>query len=142
MFIIALVTGLVIISLPGPPNGAEAEARKIAIATNLASRSALFEGRTHTLAISRDEWTVRRFENGAWQDLQVAKFDITPTLSVEGVEIDLTPELTPYIVFEPSGQATPFALTLGGVRDRWSITGDASADIQARPGTAKATRAR
>lgn len=134
MFIIALVTGLVIISLPSPPDGAEAEAREVAVATNLASRTALFEGRTHTLALSKDGWAIRHFTDGKWRDVNGADFDTAPLLRVEGAEVELTSELTPHIVFEPTGQATPFALTLGRARDIWSVTGDTSADITVGPG--------
>ena len=137
MFIIALVTGLVVISLPSPPDGTEGEARDIAVAANLAARAALFEGRTHTLAVSDDAWRVRTFADGEWRDVSGAEFAAPPTLRVEGVEVELPEDLTPFVVFEPTGQATPFALTLGRVRDYWSVVGDASADISVEPGRAR-----
>ena len=140
MFIVALVTGLVLISLPEGPRGPQAEARAISLAANLAAREAISEGRTHTLSVSEDGWEVRQFASGAWQTRAGADWTARPRLFVENVPLELSEQPDPAIVFEPTGGATPFRLELGQGRDAWRVEMDTTGRAEALPAGGRRAR--
>lgn len=129
LFILALVTTLMVIAIPSGPGGPEAAARNFSVAANLASREAISEGRTHTISLSREGWTVRAWSvggtgDGEWVDRAGADWQTRVEVDVEQVPVELPEEPEPLILFDPTGGATAYVIALGSGRERWSVVGD------------------
>lgn len=135
MAILALMSGLVLISLPGDPDPVEEDARAIATMLNRAAQSALNDGATRTLALSETEWALRRFDESGWRDLNSANFTTQSVrLFIETAPVELTDDMVPHIIFEPSGEATSFRLELQNRDSDWYLTGTPSGQILVEAG--------
>ena len=134
LVIISLMTGLVVLSMPGEPEPGERDALALADALRTASRSALIDGATRSVSISDTEWTVSRFGETGWQEVASGAPSGRVEIAVDGAEVELSADAQPLLVFEPTGQATAFDLLLDARRDTdWRITGDAVGRIELVP---------
>jgi len=133
--ILALVTGLVAINLPDDPDPTEDDARTLAVTLNRAAQASLTDGATRSLALSREGWSLRRFQDGEWQAVAADQFEARRVeLFVEAAKVELSDDPLPYIIFEPTGQATPFELTLRDRDGNWSLEGTETGRVSVEAG--------
>ena len=133
--ILAFVSSLVVFNLPEDPDPLEVDARELAVTLNRAAQASLTDGATRTLAVSREGWTLSRFHDGEWQETRANQFESrNPELFVETAKVELGEDALPYIVFEPSGQATPFELTLRDREGTWNLTGTDTGRVSVEAG--------
>ena len=134
LVIISLMTGLVVLSMPGEPEPGERDALALADALRTASRSALIDGATRSVSVSDTDWAVRRFGETGWQEVASGAVSGRVEIAVDGAPVELSREAQPLLIFEPTGQATAFDLLLDARRDTdWRITGDAVGRIELVP---------
>ena len=129
LFILALVAGLVVMNLPAQSLEKDA-AERLAERLDLEARTGVFDGEVRTLAVAENRWELRNFSGGQWQMTAAGELPGRVSLVVEDLPVELTPEPQPLILFEPSGFATPFELSAGGVRDGFRLVGDANGDVR------------
>ena len=127
--VLALVSGLVVVNLPRPGDTPQDAVRELAADLNTTIRQSLYDGQTRALAVSEDEWELRRFADGKWATDLAGELRPPVRLSVEDVPVELTEELQPLILFEPSGFATPFVLEAGRRADRFVLAGDTTGEL-------------
>ena len=135
--IIALMSGAVILALGPDPDPAQDSARNLAKTLNRAGEAALTDGQTRTLALSREGWELRRFAGTEWQTADSGNFTTNADLFVEDAEVELTDEAIPHLIFEPTGQATPFRLELRSREGNWHLEGTDSGDVTVEAGRAR-----
>ena len=134
LVIIGLMTGLVVLSMPGEPDPGERDALALADALRTASRSALIDGATRSVSISDTEWNVSRFGETGWQEVVSGAPSGRVEIAVDGAEIELSADAQPLLVFEPTGQATAFDLRMDARRGAgWRISGSPVGEIALEP---------
>ena len=127
--VLALVSGLVVVSLPRPEDTPQDAVRELAADLNATIRQSLYDGQTRALAVSEDEWQLRRFSNGTWAVDRAGELRPPVRLAVEDVPVELTEDLQPLVLFEPSGLATPFVLEAGRRAEQFILVGDATGEL-------------
>lgn len=123
LFIIAVVTSMVILTLPRRQPSAELEAASLAIAIERASEQALVSGIAHGIDVGQRGYAIVLRQDGNW--VQVAgsahRLESGVTL-VRGEGADGQAEDGPHFIFDPLGTALGEPLTLSGGETRITLT--------------------
>lgn len=114
LVIIGLMSSVVILTLPKEKPAVESFAENLVRETNAAAQASLLSGRPSALGLSEDRFAILSFSQGEWKT--VREQDWPPRIDVkysnETREVDLPKDLTPFVIFEPIGLSTVFALRL------------------------------
>lgn len=114
LVIIGLMSSAVVMTLPREKSAVLIEAKTLHRSLNIAAQESLLSGHTHALAVSEtgyeireafgDSWTVQRQSD--WPD--GTRVDFTRNEA----RLDLPKTFVPLVMFEPTGGATIFEMTL------------------------------
>lgn len=123
LVIVGLVSSVVVLTLPQKTPAIDVFAKQIQRDIYRMSQESLLTGKPSALGLSEGGYAVMVFENGIWQTV----YDVPAPEAVdigfekEAANIKLSKNIVPLAVFEPTGQASLFALTLSGRETSYRI---------------------
>ena len=130
LVIIGLMASAVVMTLPRDKPAIDVQSQALVSSLNAAAQSSLVTGRPHGFGVSKYQFAVFEFADGEW--VQIQAMDRPGALSVElkknDIQIKLSEELAPLVVFEPTGLSTQFELVL--TQDRRTETLSSSGNGQ------------
>ena len=114
LFIMALVTGAVVLTLPKDPPAALAQARALATDLNVAADDALLAGQPAALSMTDKGYQIYSYTEFDWQERKSVSWadGLSAQLRRDGERVALPDTPTPLIIFEPIGQSEIFEITL------------------------------
>ena len=114
LFILALVTGAVVMTLPSKPPAALTQARALTTDLNVAADDALLAGRPAALSLTPEGYQIYSYSEFDWQQQKSVPWadGTSPQLRRDGERVALPDTPTPLIIFEPIGQSETFEITL------------------------------
>ncbi len=134
--LLGLTAGLVVLNLPKPKPPIQSEVQILATTLNVAVRKSVIDGKVR--AIDVDVGGIELFlYDGEWESetrrdfSEIARID----LEVEDHRVDLKArakskvELPPLIQFEPTGNVTPFTLSMSGRGGSFVLSPDLRGNI-------------
>ena len=134
LFIMALVSGLVVLNLPDDPPPEEQAVRDLALDLNRASRMALADGRSRLWSVGREGWELSEWSGRDWRLLRAGEWQRPPRMQVENAPVELLEVPAPLVLIEASGQSTPFALEVRNRAGLWEMRGDATGAVEVERG--------
>ena len=116
IFIMALATSLVVMTLPPQPGKVESEAARIEAEMHRAADQAMVSGHMTGLDITRDGYAMVRWRSGGWQTISGTGYVLPEDISIDyASESDRKlPDDWPELRFDPLGPMTPAVITLVG----------------------------
>lgn len=157
LIILALVSGVAMMSLPDQRTEAQDVAKRFAAHVAMLTDQAIVEGRPYGIVVTPGGWQARAFDGGQWvyrplpNSMQVLE-DVTLTfterdsfelpepeeqgvvqLRTPGGSGEVAPPPTPpSITFDPVGERTPFDLEVVGRDEVWIVSADVLGEIEVR----------
>ena len=137
LVIIGLVTGVAVLTLPGKEASLRDDALRLAARATLAAQDSIFSGAPTGLHVTGAGYSFYRMKAGTWQEVADDRV-FSPVIWREGVAAALSREggaritskmlivTTPEVVFDPTGLATRFTLTLAENGERFVVDGSAT----------------
>ena len=156
--VMAVLTGVVVLSLPPAPGPSQRIAQEVAALTKRLGDRAIMEGRPMGLYVTGEGWQPALFADGAWQMLPARPLDEDDSLRLDlaledqvvlpeeeeaaaiilarrtSSEEEAPPPPPPDIVFDPVGEVTPFRLTVTGPKANWRVITDPFGKVEVRRG--------
>lgn len=136
LLIFGIMSGVVALNLPSRKNPLYELGTQIASNLERAAQSSLVNRQTLGVKFSNTGYEVVKYTDGQWQEVQAFEFEEgflpTITLKKNGTLINLdNPKVQalPIIVFDTTGLATPFNLTLESERTRVHLSGNYMGEI-------------
>ena len=114
LFIMALVTGAVVMTLPKDPPAALAQARALTTDLNVAADDALLTGQPAALSMTNEGYQIYSYTEFDWQERKSALWaeGLSAQLMRDGERVALPDKAVPLVIFEPIGQSEIFEITL------------------------------
>ena len=157
MFIMALLSGVVVLSMPEGPESAEREARRLAARLHMAAQESVITGEAWGVVIGEDGYAFYRRRAGVWApvgardkffapetwDAETAvswtREGVSPRLAElederEDEDDDKPKRVTPMARFDSTGEATPFEVVLERGRKRYTVRTDEMGEVALETG--------
>jgi len=114
MVIIGLMTSAVVLTLPQDKAVVNIYAENLLRDLNGAAQSSLLTGKTAALGVSEKAYAIYAYENEDWVPKRMEDWPegVFVTFEKDAAKLELTEDVVPLALFEPTGQSTFFALTL------------------------------
>ncbi len=150
LFIIALMAGTVLVSLPARASDAERYASALSLALHRAGREAIVSGEPVAFALRGSSLhRFERYSGGGWQVMGAGSGQLdenaaihVSVLHAEGARktarargerksapARAAPEYARQLIFAPTGEATPAIITIRGPRGEYRVSIDASGTV-------------
>lgn len=124
LFIIGLISGAVVMTLPKEPPAAKQMAEGLTQQLNMAAQESLLSGAPFALGVSEIGYSFLTYNGTEW--VNTASQDwadgLTAQLTKDGEPIKLTEAALPHILFEPTGSSSVFALSLSSFEASYSLS--------------------
>ncbi len=123
IFIMALTTSLIVMTLPPRAGLVETEAEKLSRTITLAADRAMVSGQLTGVKVSSEGYELVRRQNDAWQVIPDTVYELPGDMSLVFKQADRTqyPDDWPEIRFDPVGQTVEAELVLRGKRGRATV---------------------
>jgi len=114
LVIIGLLTSAVVLTLPNQQPTLRSYGETLVQDLNAASQSGLLTGKSAALGLSDEKAAVMTYETGDWTVIQTYPFpeNVSVVYEVDNQKIHLKEDIIPLAMFEPTGLATAFTLSL------------------------------
>lgn len=114
MVIIGLMTSAVVLTLPKDKAVVNVYAEDLVRDINGAAQASLLSGKMAALGVSEKAYAIYAYEDDAWVSKREGDWPdgVFVTFEKDKAELQLTEEIVPLALFEPTGQSTVFDLTL------------------------------
>lgn len=145
LFVLGLVSGAVILTLPESPAPERLEADRLAERLSVAANHSILSGEVVGIALSESEYSFHRLVRGQWSQIRehpLAGWSLSPdsgvTVSGSGAVAELGPslqvvplgEIRPNIVFYPVGLNTPFSVLVRGENESLEVRSRGAGEIR------------
>ncbi|MCF6328928.1 MAG: GspH/FimT family pseudopilin [Henriciella sp.] len=131
VFIIGLMTGLVVLTLPPRASAEQQAARAFAQVLTQAQDQAVLSGQPVGIILKDDHYTVRIWRAERWEYMRGgAQLERGVKLRMDRVRGVETPEGWPDLVFDPTGVSDGASFRLRGRNEQITLTLDASGEVQ------------
>ncbi len=137
LVIIGLLASTVVLTLPDRDDVLREQVHRFAARVNMVSQEGVVANRPMGLAISHSGYAFFRYQDGRWQELADDRmfgsetWNAVGTISIERDQERLTrstpgddASLLPTILFEPTGQSTPFVVSFSNHEERYDVIGN------------------
>ena len=137
LVIIGLLASTVVLTMPDRNNLLREQVYRFAARVNMASQEGIVANRPMGLAISHSGYAFFRYQDGQWQDLANdrvfggEKWNAANSISIERDQESLARRAAsedalahPAILFEPTGQSTPFVISFSNTGEQYSVIGN------------------
>lgn len=116
LVIIGLMSSAVVLTMPRTKPAEEVLSQSLLAELNIAAQDSLITGRSVAVGFSNEGYGFFGFEEEQWVLARNMNWPelIDVSLTKNGRNIDLTDELFPIVVFEPTGLSPSFQLNLTG----------------------------
>lgn len=123
ILIIGLFTGIAVMNFAWSRPQADVFKSEIVPPLETTARLAVLEQRTLAVQIEEERIVIGDMSSGVWEEVEFIPVpdDIDVSLVVDGKTLSLEERKTRYLIFEPTGQSTPFELVLREGSDRVSL---------------------
>lgn len=123
LVVIGLISSAVILTLPGEKPAIETYSKTMVKEINAAAQTGLLTGETAALGLSETAYAVLVYREGQWQSSGARNLPEGTRLSFEkeGGDVKLSDDILPLGVFEPTGTATVFTVTLRSEDGRYNF---------------------
>lgn len=140
LVIIGLLASVVTLAMPDRRVGAREEARTLAARATLGAQESILSSTPIGLVLTPQGYSFSRWRAGRWTPVPDDKTFASRTWG-EGLEVIYTeskarpvtgrtkPPILPAVVFQSSGIATPFKVTLTKDREVWAVSGNERGEI-------------
>lgn len=123
LVMIGLLSGVVVMNMPSKKTAAQIQTENIVKGVNGLVQDGLISGEIRALGFSETDYAFYQYDGvnfnilkqGAWTD------EVSPSLSLDKRRIALPEDLSPQIIFEPTGINTAFRLNLSGRIESFDI---------------------
>lgn len=131
LVLIGLLSGVVIMNVPNPKSETQIEAERLARDLNAMVQDGLISGEVRGFGLTEKQFSFYTY-NGEdfvpaggqnWPDR------IKPQLRREGQELELPDEVSPQIIFEPTGLNAPFVIDMSGPNARYELRSEGKGRI-------------
>lgn len=114
LFIMALATSVVILSVEPPKSSIEKQAERLSVELNALAQDGLISGSVNAAGFSEEGYALYSFENSEWTERVSGEWqdNYRLTLKRASAKLDIPKKTDPIIMFQPTGLSTPFELTL------------------------------
>jgi len=114
LVIIALMSSVVILTIPPPKSDLETQVEMMVGALNRMSQNSLITGRVSAAGFSSEGFGLYDYVNGEWEETFTDGWHDSYRLQFEREEakLDLPKTTAPSILFHPTGLSTPFELAM------------------------------
>lgn len=123
LVVIGLISSAVILTLPGEKPAIETYSKTMVKEINGAAQTSLLTGETTALGLSETAYAVLIYREGQWQSNGARELPEGTKLSFEkeGANVRLSDKMLPLGVFEPTGTANVFTVTLRSSDGRYDL---------------------
>lgn len=124
LFMIGLLSGAVVMSLPEKKSPVKAQAETVVNALNAIIQDGLVSGEVRGFGVSETHYALYQYDGTTFNivEQRVWGNDIEPALSINSRAVKLPEKLSPQILFEPTGVNRPFQLSLLGSQDSYGVS--------------------
>lgn len=133
VFIIALTSSLVVLTLPERTSEAERFAERFAQDVSRAHDRAILSGRVVGIGFTRDRYQLEEWRSGEWQTVSGNSQSLPDRIDLvflNASEADDEEETAPSILFDPTGVNTPIEILLRSRGERLSLVVKADGEVQ------------
>ncbi len=136
LMIIGLMTGVVVVSLPPPPDPLIKQGQELKSDIAGAAEAAVIRQKPYGVILHKNSVDIVRYQNGLWQTVRPISMETVghPTLHLlqNGLAVDLEKAEKlgiPLIRFDATGLATPFELRLESGAKRYILRGSVDGSL-------------
>lgn len=123
LVLIGLLSGVVIMNIPPSKSQAQIQAERLTRDLNAMVQNGLISGEVRGFGLTEKQFSFYAYNgeefvpagSGNWSDV------LRPELVREGQKLKLPEELSPQIIFEPTGLNDPFTLGLSGPQSSYEL---------------------
>jgi len=132
LVIIGLMSSIVILSIPTPKSALDKQAEQLTSQLNALAQDGLISGRVGAAGFTRDGYALFSYEDGDWAERHTSEWTENYRIRLEraSARIDLPKEITPSIIFQPTGLSTPFELTLSDRDVKYTLNTEGDGRIE------------
>lgn len=123
LVVIGLISSAVILTLPGEKPAIETYSKTMLKDINTAAQTSLLTGETVALGLSETAYAVLIYREGQWQSNGEREFPENTKFSFEkeGSRVKLSDKILPLGIFESTGTASVFTVTLRSEDGRYDL---------------------
>lgn len=137
LVIIGLMTSAVVMTFPADDSDVSDRAQLLVRDVNVASRQALLSGQPTAFGVSQTGYGLFNYQDGTWLPPRETDWpeDARITFVIGSERVKLTEDLLPLIIFEPTGMAEPYTLSVQTAAGVYRLTGRADGQATVETGS-------
>ncbi len=134
LIIIGLMSAVVILSIPRPDSPLKKQAQLMTGHINQLAQNGIISGRVGAVGISKDGYALYNYQDQDWHEIISGEWDRGSRVRFkrENKNLELPKEITPIILFQPTGLSTAFELSLSDGGAQYIISGQGDGRVALR----------
>ena len=132
LVVVGLMSSAVVMTLPKPKSALDKQAVLLTAHLNALAQDGLIAGQVTAAGFSTEGYKLYSFTNGLWAERYAGHWSEPYRLHFKRADtkVKLTKEISPSLVFQPTGLSTPFEFTLEDRRAKYALMTSGSGRVE------------